>query len=319
MKVVLFIIYIILVSLIVSDARGIWGSKRKRKDEDDEPANAQRAPTSQPKSTGRKRSMGMDGMPDMPGMPDMFGGSPLATLLAAKSDDILQMLFAAADYIEEAVETPEFDDFLTPEGIRDMFSNIPNNGMEDQIESILESESFQDPELLKQTVREGVQSFRLYAEQMAPLLSNPMMVDQLLKEVPPELLRPIELYVNNDLIGMREFLDEFPDIPEIQKEILLKVFEGDKEGLKSLAKDLLSNPEQLESTRLQLLENPELAESLGIDISIVKNKKQWNAFIRTKRDEMDSDEDSFDFDIAGNDPLATLHKLGLHKANDQRF
>jgi len=34
---------------------------------------------------------------------------------------------------------------------------------------------------------------------------------------------------------------------------------------------------------------------------------------------MDSDEDSFDFDIAGNDPLATLHKLGLHKANDQRF
>ena len=175
MKLLIFLLLLVCVS-----GRGIWGSRRKAEEEPSAPDLTKKGKGG---SSGARRqqaqSTGMDGMGGsglgavgsglggMGGLGALGSMGSMGGLGAGGStgnphvDELMDKLMAGLDGLLQMIDSDEFADIVTPEMIKETLMNVP--GIQDHAEvlDLLDSPAFQEPDMLKATLREGISTLKV--------------------------------------------------------------------------------------------------------------------------------------------------------------
>ena len=202
-------------SILPAQGKGMWGSRRKRGDGDDDNDLA-----------GLAAGIQSD------------GGSVLASDRAAKAKatrmgqgsgsrrtgsagsvgsavDISANINMYLDLMENFIDGDEFDQYLSPEALQRFTSMIPAEIMQQGGEEILNAPELKNPVLLKQMIREGLVSVRAYSEQFAEIISSGpegihMFLKTLVPDLPAETSELIAAIFSGDKEKLTEFVDKLP-------------------------------------------------------------------------------------------------------------
>lgn len=269
---ILLSIVIVLINMQLGDAaRGMWGAKRKRKDEEDaEPTldfieSQVKAVESQRKTQLKKGT---------------YGGSLSAN---KKSTEIAELFESYISMMEKMIDTPDFEDMLNAEGLLQMFSAVPGVSGNPEIAKLLSSPEFQNPAFLKMTIVNGIQVMRQYANEFIEAMNDPQLLQQFLAQLPAEYSEAIQQFIGGDLTGMKSLIASLPGVSTQQQKMLLNLLEGDAKGAKDSVDKLLSDPDEIEKARQQFLADPSMAEMIGVPNDVLTDKKKWAAYMEESK------------------------------------
>lgn len=246
------------------EARGIWGSKRKRDEVED--INMEATINGDLRSS----SIAPSRLKTLSNIGSKSFDSP--------SNEISKMIDAYISTMEELVNSPQFADLITPDTIRSMTQQIPGLSSFPEILTMIESPQFQDPEILKQTIKEGIKLIKAYSSQFLEILNDPSKIDELLAQLPLETRQAAEKLMSGDMTEFKSMIDNIPGLGSAQKKLLDDMMSGKTstaDGLVDTVKELLADGSQIEEARQQFLQDPSMAEALGIPMEVVRDKKAW--------------------------------------------
>lgn len=258
-------------------ARGMWGSKRKRdEDEDiDDIAGDMGA------GFEVRHKMASNQQPDS----RKAGAGSLNSLLSSESsglgESIESMLNVYLNLMEELVDSPDFDTMVTPEALATILEQIPGLSSNPEVSALLDSPAFTDPKQLKQTILQGMQAIRGYSSEIVDFFNSPEKIEMLLEQLPEEFKAPVAAMMQGDMSGIKKMLKKIPGLGAAQTDMLMNLFDGNVEAMVSGAKKLMSDPAQTEIARQQFLDNPGMAEMFGISQEVVNDKAQFAALMAT--------------------------------------
>ena len=201
-----------------------------------------------------------------------MGGTASATQMKTMFDNVI-------DVMEQFIDMPEFDEHFNPGKVRDMVDMIPGLGDNEEVLAALSSPQFQDKELLKVTVREGLRSLREYTGQLAEMLTNPQALEGLISNLPPDMQNMIRGVLNGDMSGVKQMLASVPGMNPATVEMVSKMLDGDMSSMVDNLQSILCNPENVEQSRQHLLKNPEMAEAMGIPAEVLHDQEKWEALV----------------------------------------
>ena len=253
-------------------ARGMWGAKRKR-DEDD--ASTESVSTGLNGGFEARQqaaaSFGINSVGNTIGTTTQGGDSGLGGTVATLLNAYVQMM-------QELVDSPDFENLVTPDQMRGILSQLPGFTDSPEVKAMLDSPQFQDPALLRETIMQGLLTIKTYSSEIVDMFSDPMKLTQMLEQLPQEMRTAIEGMVQGDMSGLKQMLSMVPGISEAQQGVLMDLLDGNMSGLAASAKDMLSaiSPDQTEAARQQFLANPSLAEMAGISSEVLNDKKQFS-------------------------------------------
>jgi hypothetical protein len=216
--------YLLLLSLLlvlllaqVAESKKMWGSRRKRDEEEDamparpapqktfeapaqrNPAAAAPARTAQTAQTGG----GMGGMGDLQGMmaglQGMGGGGNME-----------EMLIMYLNMFEEVIDGDDFENVVNPEAIRAMIDQFPGAGDTAEVAALLSSPQFNDPALLRQTMKEGIRMIKSSVGDIIAMMSDPEKIAALLQQLPPEAQAIVQSLQSGDMSGLKDLINNFP-------------------------------------------------------------------------------------------------------------
>mmetsp|Transcript_8221 Transcript_8221/g.8222 ORF Transcript_8221/g.8222 Transcript_8221/m.8222 type:complete len:291 (+) Transcript_8221:91-963(+) len=248
-------------------ARGMWGSNKKRKEDEEEDADDIAGGI----GMGFETRNQMANKPKTGGEINSFGGATTGGA-GGMGDTIETMINMYITMMEELVESPDFEALVTPEAIKSMFSQVPGLSSQPELVAMLDSPQLNDPRLLKQTIQQGMGAIRGYTSEIVDVFSSPAKMEQLLDQLPAEFKGPIQQLLKGDVSGVKDVLSSIPGLAPAQQSMLMNLLEGNMEGIASNAKQLLSDPDQTEAARQQFLENPQMAEMFGISEDVINDK-----------------------------------------------
>ena len=279
-------------------ARGMWGSRRKRGEEEDQDtvsaglgsgfesrntmASISRKMASAdvgdfgetfPTTAGGSR-MGRGGSGGALGAGAALGNGALGETIASLLSTYLKMM-------EELVNSPDFETMVTPETMKAMFSKLPGLSDSPEIAAMLDSPQFTDPTMLKQTVMQGVEAIKMYSSTIVEMFNNPEQLMQMLDQLPAEAKSAVEGMLQGDMSGLKGMLSSIPGIDESQRGMLMNLLDGNVQGMASQAKNMLQNfdSSQTEAARQQFLANPAMAEMLGLTDDVLNDKDKFDALM----------------------------------------
>mmetsp|Transcript_26946 Transcript_26946/g.27180 ORF Transcript_26946/g.27180 Transcript_26946/m.27180 type:complete len:286 (-) Transcript_26946:215-1072(-) len=258
-------------------ARKMWGTRRR----DDEEDNIQASSGFQ--KYQKQASMMTD---------DPINPSDLS-LGGADSDGVSVIVNLMETYItmmEKLVQSPDFDSMITPETLRTMFSKIPQLSENPQVSELLDSPAFNDPVLLRQTIAEGLKSMRQYMAQIIEMMKSPEQIQALISQLPAEFQGVLTKLLEGDVSGVKDMITTLPGITESQRTMLVKMLEGDAEGMIQSMQDMFSDPDQIEAARQQFLSDPSMAETVGIPVDVLNDKKKFAAYMKESMKGLGQDE-----------------------------
>ena len=255
-------------------ARGMWGSKRKR-DEDEDIDDI-----TNPGFEVRHK-MASNQQPDS----RKAGAGSLNSLLSSESsglgESIESMLNVYLNLMEELVDSPDFDTMVTPEALATILEQIPGLSSNPEVSALLDSPAFTDPKQLKETILQGMQSIRGYSSEIVDFFNSPEKIEMLLDQLPEEFKAPVAAMMQGDMSGIKKMLKKIPGLGAAQTDMLMNLFDGNVEAMVSGAKKLMSDPAQTEIARQQFLDNPGMAEMFGISQEVINDKAQFAALMAT--------------------------------------
>eukprot|EP00600_Ochromonadales_sp_CCMP1393_P006929 CAMPEP_0174954624 /NCGR_PEP_ID=MMETSP0004_2-20121128/530_1 /TAXON_ID=420556 /ORGANISM="Ochromonas sp., Strain CCMP1393" /LENGTH=283 /DNA_ID=CAMNT_0016202463 /DNA_START=40 /DNA_END=891 /DNA_ORIENTATION=- len=244
----------------------MWGSRRKKDVEDNAESAPEetnfKPPTSRHAATTAKRHAGAAA--------GSFGGM--------SASGMEEMLTTYLNMFEELLNSNDFDSIktmLNPETIKTMLEQFPGAADSPEVATLMNSPEFNDPEMLRQTMKEGLQFIRSSASDIISMFSDPEKLDELLAQLPPEMRTLMESLQAGDLSGIKDLVRSFPGLEESQKNMLLGLMEGNTDALNNELQKVLGDSEQIEAARQQFLANPELAESMGLPMDLVRDPQKW--------------------------------------------
>ena len=258
-------------------ARGMWGSKRKR-DEDEDIDDISGGIGA---GFEVRHKMASTQQHDS----KKTGAGSLSSLLASENsglgESIESMLNVYLKLMEELVESPDFSTMVTPETLAAMLEQIPGLSSHPEVSALLDSPAFTDPKQLKQTILQGMQAIRGYSSEIVDFFNSPEKINMLLEQLPEEFRAPVAAMMQGDMGGIKKMLKNVPGLGAAQQDMLMNLFDGNVEAMVSGAKKLMSDPAQTEIARQQFIDNPGMAEMFGISEEVVNDKVQFAALMAT--------------------------------------
>jgi hypothetical protein len=101
--------------------------------------------------------------------------------------------------MEDLIDSPDFATLVTPDMLKQMFDKVPGGmGSSPEIVQLLDSPQFQDPKVLRQTMREGVRTMRTYSKQMLEVFSDPGKMGEVLDQLPAGSKEVLEAILGGD-------------------------------------------------------------------------------------------------------------------------
>lgn len=263
-------------------ARGMWGSKRKR-DEDEDVDDisggvgagfeTRHKMASNQKQT--QKGSAFDSFNSLAGVADSGMGETIESML----NIYLTMM-------EELVESPEFESMVTPEAVAALLEQIPGLSSSPEVAAMLDSPALKDPSMLKQTILQGMQAIRGYTAEIVDFFNSPEKIRMVLEQLPEEVKGPLNTLMQGDKSGIREMLTNIPGMGSAQIEMLMNLLDGNMEAMASSVKKIISDPTQTEAARQQFLNNPGMAEMFGISEEVLNDKEQFDALMKKGTDAM---------------------------------
>jgi len=255
-----------------ANGKKMWGARRK--DDEEVPVGFQ--------ESVRRASVMQDGGVDLSSLSLGDG--------VGSSDSIKPLrnfLEAYITMMEKLIDSPEFENMVTPDMFKNMMEKIPQMANFPGATELLESESFKDPVLLKETIREGAKNMRLYMSQIFETVNDPQKLQSLIRQLPTELQDVILKLVSGDVTAIKDMISSLPGITDAQKNMLVAMMDGDSSSMADTMQQMFSDPDQVEATRQQFLSDPSMAASLGIPEHVLRSKKKWAQFMRESMSAMD--------------------------------
>ena len=172
-------------------------------------------------------------------------------------ETIVTAINAYIEMMEKMVATPEFSQLVTPESMKAILNQIPGISSYPEMASMLDSDEFSNPEVLKQTMLEGIKAFRDGADQLAELLSDPLQISTLLEQLPDEVRSVVNSVLSGDMSAVKRMINDVPGLASSQKKLLTSMLDGaNPSALQENVEEILSDPQQVETARQQMLANP---------------------------------------------------------------
>merc|ERR1719198_1006837 len=112
--------------------------------------------------------------------------------------------------MEKMVDAPEFAELVTPESMKALLAQIPGISAYPEVANMLNSDEFSDPEVLKQTMLEGIKAFKDGTDQLAELLSDPLQISALLEQLPAEARSIINSVLSGDMSTLKNMISQVP-------------------------------------------------------------------------------------------------------------
>jgi len=296
--VVLFLVALLMPDVVVG--RGMWGSRRKQRDDEDRDSTIAAGLGSGFETRNTLASMSrkfagveVDGSvgEDVVAPPrPRRAASSAATTTAGMggagnglADTVASLLQMYLKMMEDLVHSPDFDTLVTPETMKTMFAKLPG-GLADspEIAGLLDSPQFSDPTLLKQTVLQGVEAIKLYSHELVDMFNHPEKLVAMLDQLPPEMKGAVEGMLQGDMSGLKGMLAAIPGIDESQRALLTNMLDGNVQGMAQQAKALLGQVDvasQTEAARQQFLANPAMAEALGMSADVLHDQENFEALM----------------------------------------
>ena len=291
------IVLVLMAIVSMTDARGIWGAKRRR-DEADEVEVESDGETldgfeaSRRKFESRRQNAGS---PAARAASRVGSVAPGGGLQMPSRDQIMLAVDAYIDVMESMIGNPEFEKVMTVENIKSIFENF---GLSEnpEISKLFESDEFSNPEVLKATVIEGIRSMKEYSSQIADMLSDPNQVAALLEQLPEEFKEMAKSLMTGDMSGVKDFITKLPGLNRSQKKMLTAMLDSrsDPSKVGSAVSELLGDPDQVEAARQQMLENPTMAEMMGVPMEVLQDKKKFAELLAEGLEAMSKDGTSFE-------------------------
>ena len=260
-------------------ARGMWGSKRKR-DEDEDVDDISGGVGSGFETRGKVVSASKQAKAT-----NLDGFDALTTSEGGMGESIESMINMYLNMMEELVESPEFETLITPDAITAMLDQIPGLSDNPEVGAMLDSPALKDPAVLKQTILQGMQAIRSHSSEIIEFFNSPEKIRQVLQELPEEIKGPVNAMMQGDMSGIRDILSNIPGLGAGQQDMLMNLLDGNMDALASSAKKIMSDPDQTEAARQQFLSNPGMAEMFGISEDVINDKSKFEALMA---DGMDS-------------------------------
>ena len=197
------VVIVLLMGLSLSYSKSMWGSRRKK---DPEPE------VSKPKITKQKMSKQSAPKSNTEGANKRKKSSvPSIDVLDESTVQSIEEVFNAyLKIVEDLLISDDFHTVVNPDSIMSMMSQVPGYADNDQLTSIFASPEFNDPELLKKTVSDGVQMLRIYSEEILDTFRNPMKFSAFLEQLPPEMVELIRGLKSGDTSVLLDFIDALP-------------------------------------------------------------------------------------------------------------
>ena len=274
MQVSLLILLALAVCLAVGEGRGIWGSRKKREEvEEQEVAatgfEASRRAAAAAALSSRERTAARVVASESGSVKTGFGTANFGNEVRGLIETYINMM-------EQAISTPDFQKTVTPEVIRNMLAQMPGLFENPQVAALMDSPEFTDPDKLMDTVRMGISSLRAYTNEIVALLNSPDKMTELIAQLPVEFQGAMYGMMKGDSSGVLELLDAIPNLTSAQKDVVKNLLSGNSKGLEQSMKSALGDQKQVEEARQQLLANPEMIEMMGIDASVLNDKKKFS-------------------------------------------
>jgi len=167
MQIILFVT-LLLCFVCLASGRGIWGSRKKKDDED----VAVNVPKQQRYTPGRKNR-------------NNFGSNEV-------SENIRNMLNAYTTMMETLVDSPEFDSMITPESIQNIIKQVPGYDDNAELNELINSPQFSNPDLLKATIIEGINTLKTYTDTIIEFINDPVKMQEIMDQVPDNMKEILE-------------------------------------------------------------------------------------------------------------------------------
>ena len=260
-------------------ARGMWGSKRKR-DEDEDVDNISGG-------FGSEFGAGSKVIPARQTKAiDLDGVDASIASQSGMGESIESMMNMYLNMMEELVESPDFETMITPDAIAAMFDQIPGLSDYPELAAMLDSPALKDPALLRQTIVQGMQTIRSYSSEIVAFFNSPEKIREVLQQLPDEIKGPVNALMQGDMSGVKDLLANIPGLGAGQQDILMSLLDGNMEGLASSAKKIMSDPDQTEAARQQFLANPGMAEMFGISNDVINDKSKFEELMAEGMDSL---------------------------------
>lgn len=294
-------LFLLLAALLMPGAvvgRGMWGSRRKQRDDEDSDTTISAGLGSafetrntlasmSRKMAGVEMDVAGDGVvPPRPrvGRAAAAPGTPATTMstTGGLADTMASLLQTYLKMMEDLVHSPDFDTLVTPETMKTMFAKLPGGFADSpEIAGLLDSPQFSDPTLLKQTVLQGVEAIKLYSHELVDMFNHPDKLMAMLDQLPPEIKGAVEGMLQGDMSGLKGILAAVPGIDESQRALLTNMLDGNVQAMAQQAKALLGQVDasQTEAARQQFLANPAMAEALGVTADVLHDQDKFEALM----------------------------------------
>lgn len=258
----LFLVIILVNALVQVSSRSMWGARRKKENEEVEVEVA-----ATPFQNQQKRSLDVT--------PPVSGLTSVGVTNRLQTSAIEEMINMYVTMMEEMIDSDDFENLVNPSSIKSMMSQFPGFSESPELAALFDSPEFQDPELLRSTVKDGIQLIKASAPELIKMLSDPERLAELIDQLPDEAKAVFEGLKTGDFSAIKNIVNNLPGLDETQKKMLSNLMDGNTDAIAQQLNSVMSDADQIEAARLQFLESPEMAEALGISADVLNDPEQW--------------------------------------------
>ncbi len=170
---IIILVAVLLCLVCIVAGRGIWGS-RKKKDDEEVSVNVPKQQRNAPSRNTRNN----------------FGNNNNNNNNVA--ENIRNMLNAYTTMMETLVDSPEFDSMITPESVKNIIMQVPGYDDNAELRELINSPQFSNPDLLKATIVEGINSLKTYTDTIIEFVNDPAKMQEIIDQVPDNMKEILE-------------------------------------------------------------------------------------------------------------------------------
>jgi hypothetical protein len=264
MNILLLFLVVSFTVILVVDAKGMWGSRRKKeKDEEAEISLDSSFEAISRRTDVLNRRKEVDKLPAK------------QTYESTKSNPIKTLIITYLKVVEDLLKSDEFDNYVTPESIQNIFNQIPQVSNYPELEAILKSPEFQNPVVLKQTIRDGLNLIKVNADEIAETFTNPEKLAAVFEKLPPEVKQIFESIKNGDTSELKEIINNLTGLEDSHKELINNLLDGNTNIISDALQSLIGDSSKIEAARLQFKSNPAMATAMGISDEVLDDPVLW--------------------------------------------
>lgn len=246
----------------------MWGSRKKKDDEGETQATV----TPQ-KKVEAPRKRGSEAIQSQGTLVDTIGN--VASSNGFGGTGIEDMVKMYLNMVDELIDSDDFEKLVNPESIKNILDQFPGVMENPDLATIFSSAEFNNPALLRSTMKEGIKLLKSSMSDIMGILADPSKISEFTSQLPPEFRSLLQGITSGDLSGLKDVINTLPGLEDSHRSILTNLVEGKTDGLAQELKQLLGDGDQIEAARQQFLANPEVAQQMGIPPEVLNDAKQW--------------------------------------------